>query len=444
MEFKKAVKAKQKLRLAIDGVAGSGKTYTALAIATGMADKIPLADGMRDKIAVIDTEHGSASLYADRFEFEALDLDDFQIETYIEALNTAAAEKFPIVIIDSTSHAWDALVERVERIALQKFGGNTFRAWGEGTPLQKKLIEAMLNYPGHVIVTCRSKTEYSVDKDDKGKTTVKKVGTAAVQRQGFEYEFTMAMTMDANHVGLITKDRTSKFQDKFIEKPGREFGHKLIEWLNEGAAPPPPPPKTIADQCHDGMVEIGNVLTGLVDGKKIFTDDEMKAVKSKLAAFPKDPPEARLNFINKLLDEQKEILQNRLSFLQETATPFAPKAPPPVQAPPTSPPTTSPESPSLPLAGSAGETVRSAQTTSERTVTSVVTSSDNPVPPMYRELEPDDDSEGDEVLPEEEQGRPTMEDDGFEDDIPEETPPEKGGRKGKKSTVPSSDELDIY
>ncbi len=62
MEFKKAVKAKQKLRLAIDGVSGSGKTYTALSVASGLGGRI----------AVIDSEHGSSELYADRFDFDVL------------------------------------------------------------------------------------------------------------------------------------------------------------------------------------------------------------------------------------------------------------------------------------------------------------------------------------------------------------------------------------
>ena len=271
MEFKKAVKTKSRLRLAIDGISGSGKTYTALAIASGMGGAI----------ALIDSEHGSASLYADRFEFDTVDLVEFQIENYTEALNTAAKGKYPVVIVDSTSHAWDALVERVDRIANTMTGGNTsFRAWAQGTPLQKQLIEALLSYPGHVIVTCRSKTEYSVDKDDKGKTTISKVGTAAVQRAGFEYEFTMAMTMDANHVGHVTKDRTSKFQDKFIQKPGKEFGEQLIAWLNEGAEPTAPP-KTERQIVIDGIVATLMALNP--DMLEFFTNKERLEVKGEIA-----------------------------------------------------------------------------------------------------------------------------------------------------------------
>ena len=282
MEFKKAVKTKQWLRLAIDGISGSGKTMSALRIANGMAKKI------NGKIALIDSEHGSAALYADRFEFDTLELNSFQIEDYTGALDAAKKAGYEIVIIDSTSHAWDALLERVDRIGKQKFGGNTWAGWAEGTPLQKKLIEAMLTYPGHIIATCRSKTEYSVDRDDKGKTSIKKVGMAAVQRPGFEYEFTMAMTIDGNHTGMFTKDRTGKFQDKFFEKPDESIGEQLIVWLNEGAALPPYKPP-VEELPHNGKAAgkdqeeidaLGKAIGGMLhtkdpEGCDYFTSGEI-------------------------------------------------------------------------------------------------------------------------------------------------------------------------
>jgi hypothetical protein len=327
MEFKKAVKTKSWLRLAIDGVSGSGKTFTAAAIGTGMVEAIG------GRLAIIDSEHGSASLYADRFDFDFVNLKCFQIEDYIEALDAAAAARYPVIIIDSTSHAWDALVERVERIAGQKYSGNTFRAWGEGTPLQKKLIEAMLNYPGHVIVTCRSKTEYSVDKDEKGKTTVRKVGTAAVQRQGFEYEFTMSMTMDANHVGLVTKDRTSKFQDKFIEKPGRELGRQLIAWLNEGADPPPAA-KT-REQMETEYLAVKTELKNIMqsrgpDGSALFTGAEYNAVAAVFAGLKGKPVQEYLAAAEALLAEKKSQMRDRYGALTAPAVP----APGPAATPP--------------------------------------------------------------------------------------------------------------
>ena len=96
MQFQKATKTKSKLRLAIFGPSGSGKTYSALRIAKGMSDKI----------ALIDTERGSASKYADRFEFDVLDLEQKNIDAYMKAIMAAQVAGYEVLIIDSLSHAW--------------------------------------------------------------------------------------------------------------------------------------------------------------------------------------------------------------------------------------------------------------------------------------------------------------------------------------------------
>ena len=68
--FKKATKEKAKLRLAVFGVSGSGKTFSALRIAKGLGGKI----------AVIDTERNSACKYSDRFDFDVCDAKKPSIE----------------------------------------------------------------------------------------------------------------------------------------------------------------------------------------------------------------------------------------------------------------------------------------------------------------------------------------------------------------------------
>lgn len=230
MQFKKAVKSFIKLLCAIFGPSGAGKSFTLLRIATGMGGRI----------AAIDTEHGSLSKYADRFVFDVLDLIDTSIDSYIEAINEAARAGYEILIIDSLSHGWHALLEQVDRIARMKYKGNTFAAWSEGTPEQRKLVKAIVSFPGHVLVTMRSKTEWSVEESNNGKKTPVRVGLAPEQGKGIEYEFDLLLEISQDHICRVIKDRTGKFQDKLIEKPGEDFGRQLIAWLSEGAPPPEP------------------------------------------------------------------------------------------------------------------------------------------------------------------------------------------------------------
>ena len=222
--FVKATKAKAKLRLAMFGTPGAGKTYSALAIATGLGSKI----------AVIDSERGSASKYSDIFNFDVVDLETKKIDEYIRYMNMASQAGYDVLIIDSLSHAWAELLEDIDRIAKTK-GGNTWAAWSEGTPLQKRFVNALLSMNCHVIATMRSKVEYVQEQGKNGKMRPVKVGLAPEQGKGIEYEFDMLMEISPEHYATVSKDRTGRFQDEIIEKPGREFGEQLKAWLNSGA-----------------------------------------------------------------------------------------------------------------------------------------------------------------------------------------------------------------
>ncbi len=226
--FQKATKTKCKLRLAIFGPSGAGKTFSALRIAKGLGGRI----------AVIDTEHGSASKYADKFEFDVCELNQNQnIETTVRTINEASG--YDVLIIDSMSHSWQELLVEIDRLAKQKYKGNTWSAWSDGTPKQKELVNAILSYPGHVIATMRSKTEWETEKTGNGKNRPVKVGLAPEQGKGIEYEFDMLMEITTEHVAFVSKDRTGKYQDANIEKPGEQLGQELAAWLNEGIAPQP-------------------------------------------------------------------------------------------------------------------------------------------------------------------------------------------------------------
>ena len=234
--FKRATKAAAKARVAIFGPSGAGKTFTSLRVATGLA-------GGAGRVAVIDTERGSASKYSDRFEFDVLELEDQSVDGYVEAIRLAAQGGYGVLIIDSLSHAWQTLLEEVEKLAKAKYRGNTWSAWSEGTPMQRHLVGAILDFPGHVIATMRSKTEWTTV-DNNGKKTPQRVGLAPEQGKGVEYEFDILVEISTEHIANVIKDRSGKFQDKLIEKPGENFGRDLAAWLSDGAAVDPKPTAT--------------------------------------------------------------------------------------------------------------------------------------------------------------------------------------------------------
>lgn len=229
--FQRAVKQQAKLRLAIAGPSGSGKTYTALSIASHLAGDKP--------IAVLDTEHGSASKYADLFEFDVLEMSaPYHPDRFVEAIAEAANAGYGVIILDSMSHAWSGtggLLEIVDNIAKRMKSSNSYAAWKDATPIQNRMVEAMLAAPLHIIATVRSKQEYSMEKDDRtGKTSIRKVGMAPVQRDGFEYEFDVFFDMDIDNNAIVSKSRCPALAGQVYSKPGKDVANILAEWLGNG------------------------------------------------------------------------------------------------------------------------------------------------------------------------------------------------------------------
>jgi hypothetical protein len=206
---------------------------TALRIAKGIADKMGVP------FAVIDTEARSASKYADRFTFVVDNLEGKTIDHYIASMNECIKAGYQVLVIDSLSHAWRELTDEVDRIAQSSTGKNTFSPWAKANPKQKRFIDAILNFPGHIIATMRSNTEWVIG-DKNGKSVPEKIGLKPEQGKGIEFEFDLLLELDQKHQAVITKDRTGKFQDESIDRPGEEFGVALYEWLASGTDPIPP------------------------------------------------------------------------------------------------------------------------------------------------------------------------------------------------------------
>lgn len=238
MTFRKAERKKAKLRLGLVGPSGSGKTFSALLIAKGLGGKI----------AVVDTENGSADLYAGSPgipEYDVLTMEQpYEVEKYLAAIDAAEKEGYNVIILDSISHAWSGeggLLDRQGKIA-DSGKGNSYTAWRTVTPLHNRFVERMLGCNLHVVATMRAKTEYAMTPGNNGKVEVKKIGLAPVQRDGMDYEFTSVFDIDINHNVQSSKDRTGMFDGK-IFTPTTKTGEQLIAWLETGAEPEPAKPK---------------------------------------------------------------------------------------------------------------------------------------------------------------------------------------------------------
>jgi hypothetical protein len=235
LQFRKAMKFGAKLRLAVCGPSGAGKTYTLLKLATELGGPI----------AVVDTERGSASKYADLFDFDVLELDSYDPRRLVEMIDAAAKSGYRVLCIDSLSHFWmgkDGELDLVDRVAKRNQSNNGFAAWKQVTPLHNELVDRIIGAPLHVLVSLRAKTEWVLERDEKtGKTSPRKVGLAPVMRDGIEYEFDVCGEMDQENTLIITKSRCPKLAGGVFSKPGKEVAEILKEWLD---GPPPPPHQT--------------------------------------------------------------------------------------------------------------------------------------------------------------------------------------------------------
>lgn len=224
--FKKATRSGNKLKLSITGPSGSGKTLSALLIAKGIGGKI----------ALIDSENGSASLYADQEgipPFDALDLSPpYTTQKYVDAIRLAINEKYNIVIVDSGTHQWageGGILSQKEKMD-QRPGSNSFTNWGKLTPEQEFFKSTILHADIHLIMTLRSKQEYALVQEPGQKAKVQKLGMAPVQREGMEYEFTTVFDVDMSHNASVSKDRSGLFDGKYF-KITEDTGRELKAWL---------------------------------------------------------------------------------------------------------------------------------------------------------------------------------------------------------------------
>lgn len=226
MEIRKALRKQAKIKLALQGSAGSGKTFSALLLASGMT--------AWPKIAVIDTENHSADLYAHLGEFNVLQLSKpFSPERYISAIEICEQEGMEVVIIDSITHEWEGSGGILDIHG--NMPGNSFTNWSKITPRHNAFVQKILESPCHIICSIRTKTDY-VLAEKNGKMVPEKVGMKGITRDGMDYEFTIVFDLDLKHNATASKDRTGLFMDKPEAIITQEHGRRILQWCKKGTS----------------------------------------------------------------------------------------------------------------------------------------------------------------------------------------------------------------
>ena len=299
-EFKivRAERTQARLRLALQAPSGGGKTATSLLIAKGMIEalrargKLPShLDGVY--IGLLDTERDSAKLYSHLVPFDTLVLEPpYSPARYLAAFRALERVGYPVIIADQITHEWYGQGGVLEMVRTSK-ASNDFAKWNGPSQEHDLFIDALLQSPAHLIVTMRSKTEWALEKDEKtGKMIPKRIGMAAKQREGTEFEFTtvLDLAVPSNEVTCL-KDRTELFVvgDRY-GRMGPEWGERLIDWVYSAkvaeSVPEPSAAMRALAVCEAGIRSINECPN--VPDLVIAFDKAQKAMRAQAITAGRD------------------------------------------------------------------------------------------------------------------------------------------------------------
>lgn len=238
-EVKKAKRQRRPLKISLEGLSGSGKTYTALRLAFALRRA-----GVGKRIVIADSENESAGLYdgittdGEKWEYDVcpIPVAKQNPDGYSEVYEYLIGQGYDIVIIDSMSHAWHGAMEQVDAYA-QRNKGDKFGGWAKVTPSQRRMLSLITDPRAHLIATMRVKGEYERVEGANGRDKIKKVGMKTDQREGTEYEFDCVVRLDVeNHHAQVEKVRGCTAMDgRTGNSPGPEFWKPLIDWWKTGS-----------------------------------------------------------------------------------------------------------------------------------------------------------------------------------------------------------------
>ena len=251
MAFQKAIRENVWTKTLLSGPSGSGKTYSALLLASGIAEKCG------SRVAFIDTENGRSKYYANEFDFDVSIMEaPYSSDKYVKEIDAAVEAGYKVIIVDSLSHEWIWCNEYVNSMP-----GNSWANWGKvKTKFHNKFSEKIIQSPIHIVATGRGKDKW-VTEDKNGKQAPKKVGEGIVQQDDTEYNYTLTFQLEQDsHIAACTKDNTHLFDGKFNVLT-KQDGYRIYEWANSGKAVAPSVKTTDTISTEEDIDEIISKIT---------------------------------------------------------------------------------------------------------------------------------------------------------------------------------------
>ncbi len=250
--FRRAVREKVPLIIGLSGGTGSGKTFSAMRMAKGMAGGKPFC--------VIDTENGRASHYADQFTFDVLDLrSPFSPERYSEAIAAADKAGYPVVVVDSMSHVWagDGGVLDWQEHELERMAGQDYQrreackmaAWIKPKMSHKHMMQTLLQVKAHIILCFRAEEKIEMAKVNgklevrKKESLVGKDGWIPICEKSVPFECTCSFLLLPSTPGLPYPIKLQEQHKAFFNPKAciDEFaGEQLAKWALGGETVMPP------------------------------------------------------------------------------------------------------------------------------------------------------------------------------------------------------------
>lgn len=317
--FAPAVREKVSLLIALAGASGSGKTYSALRLAKGLAPN--------GKIAFIDTEARRGLHYAQDFQFMHADMrPPFRPERFVEGIRAAEAAGAEVVIIDSFSHEYDGeggIMDWADDLARGADGRDPVKSpgnWREPKLAHKKLMNALLQCRASIIFCLRADEKIEIVREN-GRTQVRPLGWVPICEKRFMYEMTASFTLTPDRPGIPHFDLPHKLQQQhramFSDKDpiGEASGQRLAAWAagdssrSTSARPGADPTAAVASTAGpDATAAISDERYGMAQeaamrGADVFTvfykgcskaeQASLRARKAELEAlYPKEDAQA--------------------------------------------------------------------------------------------------------------------------------------------------------